>query len=224
MSFIAWLKNDDLKTQLQSCCLTPKNKMQLFRPPNANDISHFLVSRQPLDFSYPASGFTDKDQQVLGYDNDHNRVLLGHGPEVWRMACQAIRSWKMFPGGWAYIRPERAPLRQGEILAMIIHLFGVYWLNPCRIVYTIEEERRFGFAYGTLPGHIECGEERFSVEWLDDDSVWYDLKAFSRPSLWLVKLGYPVARRFQRRFVKESLAAMQRAVRIETGELSNTRS
>src|SRR5262249_55066407 len=84
--------------------------------------------------------------------------------------------------------------------------------NRCRIVHVVDEPRRFVFAYGTLPGHVESGEERFLIEWLPDDSVWYDLRAFSRPRLWLVRLLYPLARRQQRRFARESLAAMRTTV------------
>ncbi len=186
--------------------------MQSLQKPSPEIIAQFLTHQQPLDFSYPEIGFTEKNEPVRGYDNDHNRVLLGQGPEVWEAACEAIRTWKMFPGGWARIEPGGTPIRQGETLAMIVRLFGLHWLNACRIVYTIDEERRFGFAYGTLPAHIECGEERFSVVWLDDDTVWYDLKAFSHPRLWLVKMGYPVARRLQRRFVRESQAAMKNEI------------
>jgi uncharacterized protein (UPF0548 family) len=73
--------------------------------------------------------------------------------------------------------------------------------------------RRYGFAYGTLPGHAESGEERFTVEWHEADAaVWYDILAFSRPQHFLARLGYPFARRLQRRFAKDSVAAMLRAV------------
>jgi alpha-ketoglutarate-dependent taurine dioxygenase len=48
---------------------------------------------------------------------------------------------------------------------------------------TLEQPvRRFAFAYGTLAEHAESGEERFQVEWREDDSVWYDILAFSRPN------------------------------------------
>jgi uncharacterized protein (UPF0548 family) len=33
----------------------------------------------------------------------------------------------------------------------------------CRVIYTITAPRRKGFAYGTLPGHPECGEEAFTI-------------------------------------------------------------
>jgi uncharacterized protein (UPF0548 family) len=67
-------------------------------------------------------------------------------------------------------------------------------LNACRVAYVVEEEepvRRFAFAYGTLPEHAESGEERFQVELLEDDYVWYDILAFSRPNQLLARLAYP---------------------------------
>ena len=73
--------------------------------------------------------------------------------------------------------------------------------------------QRFGFAYGTLPEHAESGEERFTVEWHEeDDTVWYDIVAFSRPQQLPARLGYPLARRMQKRFARDSAAAMQRTV------------
>ena len=85
------------------------------------------------------------------------------------------------------------------------------FLNACRIVYVRDEPRRFSFAYGTLPDHIESGEERFTLEWQEDDSVWYDILAFSRPNHFLARLGYPIVRRLQRRFARDSATAMKRA-------------
>ena len=71
----------------------------------------------------------------------------------------------------------------------------------------------FGFAYGTLPSHIERGEERFLVECDPvDGSVWYDILAFSQPRHVLAKLGYPYVRRMQKRFGRDSAAAMLRAI------------
>jgi uncharacterized protein (UPF0548 family) len=98
----------------------------------------------------------------------------------------------------------------------VARICGVWWLNACRIVYVIDETgpvQRFGFAYGTLPDHAETGEERFMIEWdRADDSVWYDILAFSRPRHWLARLGYPFSRLVQRRFARRSAEAMQRAI------------
>jgi uncharacterized protein (UPF0548 family) len=94
---------------------------------------------------------------------------------------------------------------------------GFWSLNVSRIVYVMEEQgavEKFGFAYGTLKSHVERGEERFTVEWnRADDSVWYDILAFSRPNLRLIKLGKPYARWLQKRFAKESLKRMLAVVK-----------
>src|SRR5204862_5683672 len=95
------------------------------------------------------------------------------------------------------------------------HARGLWWLNACQIVYVLDEAgpvRRFGFAYGTMEAHVEQGEERFSVELHPDGSVWYDLRAFSRPRYWPVRIGKRIARRLQARFVRESQLAMRTVV------------
>ena len=72
---------------------------------------------------------------------------------------------------------------------------------------------RFGFAYGTLPGHVESGEERFLIEWdLETDVVHFDILAFSRLRHFLVRLNRRRARAMQKRFSAEAAAAMRGAV------------
>ena len=73
--------------------------------------------------------------------------------------------------------------------------------------------KRYGFAYGTLPEHVERGQESFVVEWdRRDDSVWYDIFAYSMPNHLLAKLGYPITRFLQKRFARDSMEAMRRSV------------
>ena len=180
--------------------------------PSEKTLQNFLQRQANADFSYPQVRFTEKNEAVPGYDNDQNRVLLGSGQAVYDAACEALRTWQMFPASWAWIAPPGAPIQTGQTLVMVARVFGLHWINACRIVYVLDgtgPERRFGFAYGTLPDHIECGEERFSIEWRSDDSVWYDLKAFSHPRNLLVRLAYPMARYLQRRFVRDSLGRMK---------------
>lgn len=68
---------------------------------------------------------------------------------------------------------------------------------PARVVYVIDEPDRKGFAYGTLPGHPERGEEAFVVERRADDSVWLVIRAFSRPSNAFFWAAYPALRLMQ---------------------------
>lgn len=191
--------------------------MWVFKKPSEEQIERFLASQARHAFSYREVGLSEGGSPA-GYDLDHNRVLLGTGPHVFETACAALRRWDMFPAPWTQIHPKNTPIQVGKVVAMVAHVFGLWWLNACRIVYVIDETapiRRFGFAYGTLPGHVECGEERFTVEWRADDTVWYDVRAFSHPRYWLVRLAYPLARRVQKRFVVHSQAAMRQAVAKE---------
>lgn len=167
-------------------------------------------------FSYAEVGASRHSaERPRGYDLDHNRIQIGEGVGDFETACAAVRAWRMFPAPWTRIVPVNAPIQVGTVVAMQAHALGLWWLNACRIVYVIEEHgpmERFGFAYGTLWAHIEQGEERFSVERHPDGSVWYDLRAFSRPRYWPVRMGKRIARRLQARFVRESQIAMRAAV------------
>ena len=151
-----------------------------------------------------------------GYNVDHHRVQLGTGTLAWNRAVEAIRAWQMFNIPWIRLCWPTVPIRVGTEVAVLVRHFGFHSLNACRIVYVIDEAdpiKRFGFAYGTLAEHAERGEERFTVEWnRDDDKVWYDILAFSRPRQMLARLGYPLSRFLQKRFAEGSKAAMVKSV------------
>ena len=188
------------------------------REPPQERIRTVLDSQAALELSYKLVGGTLSGAEPAGFDHDHNRIRLGDGHRDFEVARQALSAWRMFPPAWtrvAWCGQGPAPIAEGTVVAPLIRACGLWWVNAGRIVYTLDQAepvRRFGFAYGTLPQHVERGEERFTVEILADGTVWYDLLAFSRPRHWLARLGYPLARRLQRRFVRESQVAMRSAV------------
>jgi uncharacterized protein (UPF0548 family) len=152
-----------------------------------------------------------------GFSLDVLRVRLGQGADLLARARGALERWEIFRLPWVELVPARPRLEPGTDLAVVARHAGFWSINACRIVYLVAEEEsgveRSGFAYGTLPDHAERGEEIFAVE-LDaaDDGVWYHVRAASRPNAWLSWLGYPLARRLQRRFRDESAAALRRAL------------
>lgn len=178
--------------------------------PNESDVAEFISSQRRLPFTYPEVGATNTTLPT-GYNVDHNRIQLGEGEATYARAVEALKRWRQFDLGWVTIVPRGVVVETGAMVAVKARAFGTWSLNACRVVYVIDELRRFGFAYGTLPKHVERGEERFLVEWLDDDSVWYDILAFSQPQYPLVKLSSPLARRLQKRFARESLKQMKLA-------------
>jgi uncharacterized protein (UPF0548 family) len=184
--------------------------MFLFRKPSEKLLQQFIVSQHDLPFSYSHVGAT-RSQLPSGFTVDHNRVRLGEGKEIYDRAVAALRNWKQFDLGWVGIVPAGLSIKVGATVAIQAKTFGFWSLSACRIVYVIDEDdevKKFGLAYGTLPDHVECGEERFTVEWQADDSVWYDILAFSRPRHPLARLGRLFARRLQKQFARESVAKM----------------
>ena len=97
---------------------------------------------------------------------DRTRIKLGNGEQVFRFAKAALQRWEQFRLGWVEAWSSDTPIQSGEVVAVMGHAIGLWWLNSCRIVYIVDESGsigRFGFGYGTLPGHVESGEERFLI-------------------------------------------------------------
>ena len=177
----------------------------------------FISSQEALPFSYDEVGSSREGIAPPGYTVDRYRVRLGEGAEAYVRAKEALRGWRQFDLGWTRLVPSRAPLEVGTTVGVLVRHYGFWSLNPARIVYLVEETdgevERFGFGYGTLPGHAERGEERFGVEQnREDGSVYYDVFAMSRPKHLLAWLGYPFARALQRRFARDSKRTMVEAI------------
>lgn len=190
--------------------------MFTIRKPTEPLIRDYLARQADQPLSYDAVGSTRVELPTMpGWNVDRQRERLGAGRDVFVTAKRAISCWAMFPREIASICDPDQPPRQDLIVGVLYKVWPlpVWILFPAKVVWLVDDPRRFGFAYGTLPDHPECGEERFVVEWNeDDDSVWYDLLAVSRPAHWLARLGYPYTRFEQARFRRRSGAAMQKAV------------
>lgn len=178
-------------------------------------VEDFLARQKDLPFSYSEVGASQKTIPS-GYPVNHHRIQLGSGTDAFVRAKKAIQSWTMYKLSWTRLYPSDAPITIGGIVCVVVN-HGFCWsLNSCRIIYVLEENgdvERFGFAFGTLPGHSEEGEERFIVEWRHlDDSVWFELLAFARPHHVLAKIGFPFVGLFQRKFAEDCGQAMIQAV------------
>jgi uncharacterized protein (UPF0548 family) len=191
--------------------------MLSLRKPSAETLSQLVAEQAKLLFTYSAVGATALTPPA-GYVVDRTRVKLGTGQSVFDSAKVALQQWQQFRLGWVEAWSPETPLESGQVVVVMGWAMGLWWLNACRIVYTMDQSGPiiwFGFAYGTLPGHVETGEERFLIEWdRETDSVWYDILAFSQPRHFLTRLGYPLVRRLQKRFGRDSAASMFRAVNV----------
>ncbi len=180
------------------------------RLPTAKEIDHLLVELSTAEFSYPHVGAT-RESMPTGYNVDRYSAIIGRGAADFERAKRGIQDWAPFDQSWVRAFPQSEPAA-GTLVAVVARVFGLWWTNLSRVIYTIDESDRFGFAYGTLPLHSETGEERFEVEHSQDsDEVSYRIVAFSKPRHPLARLGYPLSRAVQRRFGVGSIEAMRRA-------------
>ncbi|MGW1894567.1 DUF1990 family protein [Streptomyces sp. NPDC002004] len=169
-------------------------------------------------FTYEAVGVTAETDgpagappaRVPGFRSLRVSRRLGTGRAVYAAAAEALMTWRMhraFPFAVQADAPSAAPgvrvtLRIGPVRA------------PCRVVWARRDEHRTGFAYGTLSGHPECGEEAFLVEQLPDDSVWFTVWAVSRPAAWYARAAGPLARGLQRAAAHRYASTVERLARI----------
>lgn len=193
--------------------------MSLLKPSSAV-IADRLGRLRELPLSYDFAGLSQQIPDVAtprGFVFDRRYEQIGDGDAAWDRAKQAIGQWVMFQNGWTELHAPQGPPRVGNVVGMLVWIGALWWLNPCRVLYEIDEtisggKKRFGFGYGTLVEHVERGEERFLVEQEPDGSVWYDLASFSQPRHPLVRLCSPLARRIQLRFGRDSMQVMRRFV------------
>lgn len=160
------------------------------------------ATRDPGAAAYPPAGFRPLQR----------RALLGHGDDVFRAAGSKTMAWGIQRGsGFRVLDGLGADADEaavGQRVRLLIP-FGPFRVPAlAEVVYLVDEPRRRGFAYGTLPGHPESGEEAFLVEQDDDGSVWITIRAFSRPASWFWWVVNPVLRLVQEYYTRRYLRAL----------------
>lgn len=159
------------------------------------------------DLTYPEVGAT---AGVLppGYHHLHRTVTLGAGPQVFAAAADALAGWQMHGRAGLCVVASSPAAEPGSVLLLGLHLAAIRIAAPCRVVYVISESARRGFAYGTLPGHPERGEEAFIISQHEDATVTFTITAFSRPASPLAKAAGPLGQLIQRHITSRYLQAL----------------
>lgn len=162
------------------------------------------------DFTYPEVGATREARRPDGHRHLRKRMLVGHGPAVFGNAADAVMEFWMHRA--IPVRVDASASRAAPGVSVVIGM-GVGPLRltaPCRIVWTREEQRYAGWAYGTLAGHPQSGEESFVVHLDDEGDVWLTVTAFSRPATTAAELAGPFGRAFQGAYARRCGAVLRR--------------
>ncbi|OBK77850.1 DUF1990 domain-containing protein [Mycobacterium sp. 1274761.0] len=153
-----------------------------------------LTDLATLQLSYSEVGAT-AGPLPAGYHHVRESAVIGRGRARFDEAAAKVMRWGMLRGAGVRVEATTDVATIGsEVLVGLGPLRA-----PCRVVYVIDEPDRRGFAYGTLPGHPESGEEMFAVRFDPaTDEVRAEVVAFSRHATWWSRLGSPVTSLAQR--------------------------
>ena len=147
---------------------------------------------------YPEVGAT-AGELPPGSNHLRRSALLGQGGDVFEQASAALMSWDMHRAAGLRVSAATRPAELSGDVQLGWSAGPLRMRIPCRVVRVVDEADTRGFAYGTLPGHPEQGEESFMVHVDHTGAVTLQIVAFSRPGCWWSRLGAPVARVVQRR-------------------------
>jgi uncharacterized protein (UPF0548 family) len=163
-----------------------------------------LSDLSALHLTYPEVGAT-AGPLPAGYHHVRDSAVIGTGRARFDEAADAVMRWGMLRG--AGIRVTASTERADVGSEGLVGLGPVR--APCRVVYVIDEPDRRGFAYGTLPGHAESGEELFAVRFDPASAqVYAEVAAFSRHATWWSRLAGPVTSLMQRVVTARYLRAL----------------
>ena len=165
-----------------------------------------LEALEELPLTYSEMGATASGELPPGYQHLAASVQIGAGRERFEQAADAVMHWGMQRGSGLRVQASSEIVEVSTVV--LVRMMGLL-RAPCRVVYVIDEPDIRGFAYGTLPGHPESGEERFAVRYDPKTSaVFAEVTAFSRPGVWWSKAGGPFVVMTQREIAKRYLRAV----------------
>ncbi|MFN8073942.1 MAG: DUF1990 domain-containing protein [Kineosporiaceae bacterium] len=138
-----------------------------------------------MTFTYPEVGQSSAAQLPRGYSHLTARHLLAPGPadaaDLARVG-EALLTWRVHAAAGVRLDADAPRAAVGGLVTTRIGVGRARLSEPCRIVDVEESPTGVGFSYGTLPGHLFRGEERFAVERDADGRLWFTVRAFSVPA------------------------------------------
>jgi uncharacterized protein (UPF0548 family) len=159
------------------------------------------------ELTYHEVGATAGDLPA-GYHQLSRSAIIGHGRQAFATASEAARHWQVQRRAGLQVAASSPTVAANATLILGLGIGPLRLQAPCRVVYVVEEPRRSGFAYGTLAGHPESGEEAFIIEHHRTDAVSFTITAFSRPATRLARMAGPLGAVAQRQITSRYLRTL----------------
>jgi uncharacterized protein (UPF0548 family) len=172
------------------------------------DAARLLADAEAAELTYDHIGSTLDPDSWPGRRPHSETRLLGSGREAFELAATRLREWACQRHLGADLVPERPAASVGTTALVVLRLVVGALVVPVRVVGVIDEPDRYGWAYGTLPGHPERGEEGFLVRIADDGVVSATIAVDAVAADPIAKLGGPVTGALQRQALRRYLDAL----------------
>lgn len=171
------------------------------------------TSLRDVPFSYPEVGATGWAELPAGYRQATYAAVVGSGRAAFERATAAVLDWRAQRSVGFRVRADGPAEQPGTVVVLGVGPPRLSYDLPCRVVWARTEGDERGFSYGTLAGHPESGEERFTVRLQADGDVVYGIRVFFRLSSPAAQLAGPLSLGLQRLGTRGYLAAIRRAAR-----------
>lgn len=170
--------------------------------------------------SYAEVGATLDESLPAGYHHVEVVAALGTGRAAFEAASTYVLTLGMHRATGNTVLASQLPVTEGAVVVQEQRIGPLRFAAPCRVVRVLDTPTRSGFAYGSLVGHPESGEELFEVRIDDAEQVTVRIRAFSRQARWYSRSAPPLVRRVQRWVTARYVQALARAVAQDTATAS----
>lgn len=160
-------------------------------------------------FTYSEQGRTAARPLPSAYQHVQRTTVIGSGRQQFERATDALFTWRMHRLAGMTVTASSPRADPGVVATLRIGWRPLTVTAPVRVVYAVQDPKVKGFAYGTLPGHPESGEEAFLVRLTGLGDVLFEIVAFSRPATVLARTGGPLTRSVQRLITDRYVRALR---------------
>jgi uncharacterized protein (UPF0548 family) len=176
-----------------------------------------LAALASADLTYEQPGATRDAALPGGYGHVERNVSIGSGRASFTRAVDGLLGWRMHREAGLAVVASAERAAPGVLVILRAGWGPLSFVIPCRVVYVVDTADCRGFAYGTLPGHPERGEEAFTVQLTKDGDVRMRVRAFSRPASFLARAGGPLTRLAQEYVTDRYVHALRRLANRDDG-------
>jgi uncharacterized protein (UPF0548 family) len=172
-------------------------------------VAALLAAARAAPLTYAEVGASRDEHLPSGYHHVRMSERIGDAA-AFDLAVAGLRTWAVQGGAGLHVYPSD-PVEPDATIVAVTSVGPMQVVVSCRVVEVFKSPDLFGFAYGTLSGHPESGEESFVVE-RRDGATFFTVSAFSKPVDPLARLAGPCGRVVQRSVTRRYIDALRRYV------------